>query len=218
VLHDSLKNFDAYGMYLGGFDPKTGKVEDEPASEAETVLTLQFTVASDVGRSLLISIVDDDRSVRKAIDALVRSLGYCAATFPSAEAFLNSDRLTDTSCPAVPNNSIIIGNMTDSTILQGSPEATQNVQFAFNAETSRKALAEFESALAASTIPAKTLDELLADVGTIQSQLAKPAPSRVIIHEAGTSLRNVVEGVVGGMLTPAAVTAATVLWAVLGIG
>jgi FixJ family two-component response regulator len=51
-----------------------------------------------VRRSLLISIVDDDESVRKAIDALVRSLGYCAATFASAEEFLNSDRLTDTSC------------------------------------------------------------------------------------------------------------------------
>ncbi len=120
--------------------------------------------------------------------------------------------------PAVSNNSIIIDNMANSTILQGSPEATQNVQFAFTIETSRKALAEFESALTVSTIPAKTLDELLADVRTIQNQLAKPAPNRVIIHEAGKSLRNVVEGVVGGMLTPAAVTAATALWAVLGIG
>jgi hypothetical protein len=120
--------------------------------------------------------------------------------------------------PAVSNNSIIIGNMADSTILQGSPEATQNVQFAFNIETSRKALAEFESALAATTIPAKTLDELMADVRTIQNQLAKPAPSRIIIHEAGKSLRNVVEGVIGGMLTPAAVNAAASLWAVLGIG
>jgi hypothetical protein len=129
--------------------------------------------------------------------------------------FLN---LAEPEIPAVPNNSIVIGHMANSTILQGSPEATQNVQFAFNIETSRKALAEFESALAASKIPAKTLDELLADVHTIQSQLAKPAPSRVIIHEAGRSLRNVVEGVVGGMLTPAAMTAATSLWAVLGIG
>jgi FixJ family two-component response regulator len=46
----------------------------------------------------LISIVDDDESVRDAINALVRSLGYRAATFPSAEAFLNSDRLNDASC------------------------------------------------------------------------------------------------------------------------
>ena len=33
---------------LCGFDPKTGTVEDEPANGAETVLTLQLTVASDL--------------------------------------------------------------------------------------------------------------------------------------------------------------------------
>jgi len=47
-LDDSLKSFDAYGMYIRGFDPKTGTVEDEPANETETVLTLQLTVASDL--------------------------------------------------------------------------------------------------------------------------------------------------------------------------
>jgi len=46
----------------------------------------------------LISVVDDDASVRAAIKALVRSLGYLAATFASAEEFLNSDCLNDTSC------------------------------------------------------------------------------------------------------------------------
>jgi FixJ family two-component response regulator len=62
------------------------------------ILSSQRLGNTDVGRSLLISIVDDDESVRKAIDALVRSLGYLAATFASAEEFLNSDRLIDTSC------------------------------------------------------------------------------------------------------------------------
>jgi FixJ family two-component response regulator len=46
----------------------------------------------------MISIVDDDASVREATKALVRSLGYAAATFASGEAFLESDRLDDTSC------------------------------------------------------------------------------------------------------------------------
>jgi FixJ family two-component response regulator len=46
----------------------------------------------------MISIVDDDESVREATKALVRSLGYAAATFASAEEFLRSDRLRDTSC------------------------------------------------------------------------------------------------------------------------
>ena len=46
----------------------------------------------------MISIVDDDEAVREAISALVRSLGYAAATFASAEDFLESDRVDDTSC------------------------------------------------------------------------------------------------------------------------
>jgi FixJ family two-component response regulator len=46
----------------------------------------------------MISIIDDDPSVRQATDGLVRSLGYRAATFASAEDYLQSDRINDTSC------------------------------------------------------------------------------------------------------------------------
>jgi FixJ family two-component response regulator len=46
----------------------------------------------------MISIVDDDESVREATKGLVRSLGYAAATFSSAEEFLSSDRVHATSC------------------------------------------------------------------------------------------------------------------------
>ena len=45
----------------------------------------------------MIAIVDDDESVRESTKALVRSLGYAARTFPSAEAFFCSD-LNDTRC------------------------------------------------------------------------------------------------------------------------
>ena len=46
----------------------------------------------------MISIVDDDESVREATKALVRSLGYVADTFASAEEFLQSGRARDSSC------------------------------------------------------------------------------------------------------------------------
>jgi FixJ family two-component response regulator len=49
-------------------------------------------------KSPLISIVDDDASVRAATNNLVRSHGYCAHTFASAEEFLHSAHLNDTSC------------------------------------------------------------------------------------------------------------------------
>lgn len=47
-LDDDLKNLDAYGMYVRGFDADTGTIEDEPEEDAETVLTVKLTVASDL--------------------------------------------------------------------------------------------------------------------------------------------------------------------------
>jgi FixJ family two-component response regulator len=46
----------------------------------------------------VISIVDDDASVRVATDNLLRSLGYTVHTFASAEEFLRSIHFNDTSC------------------------------------------------------------------------------------------------------------------------
>jgi FixJ family two-component response regulator len=46
----------------------------------------------------MVSIVDDDESVREATKGLVRSLGYPAATFASAEEFLRSGQADDTAC------------------------------------------------------------------------------------------------------------------------
>jgi FixJ family two-component response regulator len=45
-----------------------------------------------------IAVVDDDQSVRDAATSLFRSMGFVAAAFDSAEAFLNSDTLGKTSC------------------------------------------------------------------------------------------------------------------------
>lgn len=49
-------------------------------------------------RAAIISIVDDDESVRAAMSSLIRSLGYEAREFDSAEAFLASPRRQDTAC------------------------------------------------------------------------------------------------------------------------
>ena len=46
----------------------------------------------------MISIVDDDKSVRESENSLIRSLGYATATFASGEEFLGSGRLRDTEC------------------------------------------------------------------------------------------------------------------------
>ncbi|WP_244482976.1 MULTISPECIES: response regulator [unclassified Mesorhizobium] len=49
-------------------------------------------------RNAMISIIDDDESVRLATASLVRSLGFIAFAFESAEDFLRSSNLEDTSC------------------------------------------------------------------------------------------------------------------------
>ena len=46
----------------------------------------------------LISIVDDDPSVREGLMDLLRSMGFVAETFDRAIDFLNSNRLHSTSC------------------------------------------------------------------------------------------------------------------------
>jgi CheY-like chemotaxis protein len=66
---------------------RIGRVGRTPRSSTSVLATTR-----------MISIVDDDAAVREATEALVRSLGHSAATFSSAEEFLNSDRLQETSC------------------------------------------------------------------------------------------------------------------------
>ena len=46
----------------------------------------------------VISIIDDDESVRNATTRLVQSLGFSALTFASAREFLRSARRNDISC------------------------------------------------------------------------------------------------------------------------
>jgi FixJ family two-component response regulator len=46
----------------------------------------------------LVSVVDDDESVRESLPDLLRELGYAAKAFPSAEDFLASGDLAATQC------------------------------------------------------------------------------------------------------------------------
>jgi FixJ family two-component response regulator len=46
----------------------------------------------------LVSVVDDDESVRESLPDLLRELGFAAQAFPSAEEFLVSDDVDRTKC------------------------------------------------------------------------------------------------------------------------
>jgi len=46
----------------------------------------------------LVSVVDDDESVRESLPDMLRQLGFAAQAFPSAEAFLASEVVGETRC------------------------------------------------------------------------------------------------------------------------
>jgi FixJ family two-component response regulator len=50
------------------------------------------------GKTPVVSVVDDDESVRESLPDLLRQLGFAAEAFSSAEAFLASDVVRETSC------------------------------------------------------------------------------------------------------------------------
>jgi len=52
----------------------------------------------DASESSVITIVDDDESIREALKSLIRSVGFRAETFASGEEFLSSDRLREAAC------------------------------------------------------------------------------------------------------------------------
>ena len=51
-----------------------------------------------MSEDILISIVDDQASIREAMRAILRSYGYKVATFSSAELFLRSKEMSETKC------------------------------------------------------------------------------------------------------------------------
>jgi FixJ family two-component response regulator len=51
-----------------------------------------------IGKRSLVSVVDDDESVRESLPDLLRELGFAAEAFSSAEAFLASEVVSETSC------------------------------------------------------------------------------------------------------------------------
>ena len=67
--------------------------DEELLQTIRSALRAEFEAAKD-----LISVVDDDESIRRTITLLIESFGFRAAAFASAESFLKSGQLHDTSC------------------------------------------------------------------------------------------------------------------------
>jgi len=70
ALDDQLKNIEAYGMFLRGFNSATGEIVDEPLSGKEVVLTVKLTVGEDLEPDWLLY------SERAVADGLERRLQW----------------------------------------------------------------------------------------------------------------------------------------------
>jgi FixJ family two-component response regulator len=71
---------------------------DGPLSGKRCRFSISLPGTGQLPDTPVISVVDDDDSVRTATTCLMRSLGYVAYGFASAEEFLSSPHLPDTTC------------------------------------------------------------------------------------------------------------------------
>jgi len=65
---------------------------------SETIMDAAPVEALMMGKRSLVSVVDDDESVRESLPDLLRQFGFAAQAFSSAEAFLASEVVSETSC------------------------------------------------------------------------------------------------------------------------
>ena len=59
---------------------------------------MESSVARSTADRSLVSVVDDDESVRESLPDLLSELGFAARTFSSAGEFLSSDSIGETEC------------------------------------------------------------------------------------------------------------------------
>jgi FixJ family two-component response regulator len=87
----------------------------------------------------VISVVDDDESIRAATDSLLRSRGYIVSTFASAAEFLGSGRLDETSCVITDVRMPDMSGVELQTVLRGQGRSTPFIFItAFPEESARQ--------------------------------------------------------------------------------
>lgn len=125
----------------------------------------------------VVSIIDDDRSVRNATDRLVRSLGFIAYTFPSAEDFLRSPHVAHSSCLIA---DIRMPNMTGTELQRWMAAHGHQTPIIF-----------------ITAFPEETVRADAMDAGAV-AFLSKPFDGKTMIKCLATALKRSAEGTTGG--------------------
>ncbi len=113
------------------------------------------------------------------------------------------------------NNTMNIGTNLGA-LQQGSHGSTQNASFTLNISEIREALQKVQEELA--NVPQAVRAKLEPELETVMAQLKKETPSHSILRETGTTIRAIIEGIAGNILTPSFVAAVSALRAALGMG
>jgi hypothetical protein len=106
------------------------------------------------------------------------------------------------SVSSVTTNTLNIHGSTVGAIQQAGDGATQRVSVVFNAGAVQATLEEFVAALNDPIVPEEIKNAAMLEVESIRPQLRKAAPSVASVREGLHTLRNLVEGVAAGILTP----------------
>lgn len=137
------------------------------------MLATQRTETPKVPHQPLIACVDDDTSVREALEGLLRAFGFTVATFASAEAFLGFERMADVSCLIT---DVKLGGMSGLELLRrlnSSPEPIPTIVVtAFSDESMRE---EARHAGAVDLLPKPIAPERLLDA--VRRALARRSAS-----------------------------------------
>lgn len=98
------------------------------------------------------------------------------------------------------SNTIIAHNLNTANIQMGVNNTAQDIRQTTDYSQLEKTINEIESAVPSMDVDDSVADDLREDIATIKSQLKKRTPSGSIIGETAKSIRNILEGGVGGAL------------------
>ena len=93
-----------------------------------------------------------------------------------------------------------IGNMQNSQLQQGSSNSTQSLNVTQTSVDLADFIKELKKSIPDLNLGLEDLDELKAEVSTIEHQRSSPKPKNLIISESLKSIRNILEGATGSMI------------------
>lgn len=168
--------------------------------EANEVSLTNYMEASEITRELKdLGLIDSTGGIGEPM-ARINTSGIRFLQKIECEESSRNEAKNET--PNVTNN-ITVHTMTNSSIQQSSPHATQNTTINGNTLADLKEfLKELEDIIPHIKESVPDLEELKADISSAQTQVQSPKPKKAIIQESLKSIRNILEQITSTALTP----------------